>query len=321
MNPYKSSGIPRRCVGFLTLTAAVTIGSASVAGTTELFEQPLESDIAGHFFVAHVTKAGMPTGVFDLVALQPNPHSSTGQLVATSWDAGSKTGFVPTSPSTAQLGFRNQTGSSTAQMEGDTVGAYINSADLPTTLSNQLMMISPQYIFPSGVTPVPFASSTSVLNGELDLQVPTAVGKDTYVSADLVFLTASGVRISYSVELFHNGIVHSLPLSTTYDKAEDVYILEAPLAADQQFLTLAQGSVSVTGTPWIGWRHFQWTIDQTQFVGALKYLAAKYPGKITSTDPTQYVLSEVHLNAEFHYSPTPAELGWSMQGLNIWVGG
>jgi hypothetical protein len=79
--------------------------------------------------------------------------------------------------------------------------------------------------------------------------------------------------------------------------------------------------VSATGTPWTGWRHFQWTIDQAQFVAALKYLAAKYPGKITSTDPTQYVLVQVHLNAEFHYSPTPAELGWSMRGLNVWVSG
>ena len=80
----------------------------------------------------------------------------TADLVPTSWNAGSKTGFVPTSPSTAQRGFLNQVGTSTAQMEGDTVGAYINSKDLPTTLTNQLMMISPEYIFPSGVTPVPF---------------------------------------------------------------------------------------------------------------------------------------------------------------------
>jgi hypothetical protein len=319
MHSDKNSRILRQCAAVLTLTAAVTVGSTSVAATTDLFDQPLESGIANNLFVAHVTKAGMPKGTFDLVLLQPNPYTSTGYLVPTSWDAGSKTGFVPTSPSIAQLGFRNQVGTSTAQMEGDTVGAYLNSKDLPTTLSNQLMMISPQYIFPSGTTPVPFASSGSVLNGEMDLQIPTAVGKKTYVSADLSFLDANGVRISYSVNLFHNGITGSLPISTNFNAAENIYILGAPLEAGQQFLSLVQGSASVTGAPWVGWRHFQWTIDRAQFVAALKYLVAKFPGKITSTDPTQYVLVEVHLNAEFKYSPAPAELGWSMRGLKLWV--
>jgi hypothetical protein len=111
-----------------------------------------------------------------------------------------------------------------------------------------------------------------------------------------------------------------LKVSSTYDAAEHIYILDAPLeAGQQQFLTPVQGSASATGAPWSGWRHFQWTIDQAQFVAALKYLNASFPGKLTSTDPTQYVLVEVHLNAEFHYSPAPAELGWSMQGLKVWV--
>jgi hypothetical protein len=317
----KRSEILRRWVAVLTLTAAATVGSTSVAGATDLFEQPSESGIANNFWVAHLSNAGMPVGSFDLVLLQPNPDTSNGELVPTSWDAGAKTGFVPTSPSTAQLGFRNEAGATTAQMEGDTVGAYLNSADLPTKLSNQLMMIAPQYFFPSGATPVPFSSSGAVLNGELNLQIPTAVGKDTYVAADFVFLAASGVRVSFSVVLFHNEIPRQLPVNTTYDKPEDVYILQVPLYDDQQFITLVQGSESATGTPWTGFRHFQWSIDQTQFVAALKYLVAKFPGKITSTDPTQYVLDEVHLNAEFHYSPAPAELGWSMQGWQVWVSG
>ena len=320
MKLTRSSRISRQCGAVFTLTAAIAIGSASAAGTTNLFEQPLESGIANNLFVAHVTKAGMPKGVFDLVALQPNPHNSNGQLVPTQWDAGSKTGFVPSSLSTAQRGFVNSVGTSTAQMEGDTVGAYINSKDLPTTQSNQLMMISPQYIFPAGVTPVPFGSAASVLNGEMDLQIPTAVGKDTYISADLSFLDPNGLRVSYSVNLFHNG-VRSFVVSTVFDAAENIYILDAPLNTSQEFLSLAKGSVPATGTPWVGWHHFQWTIDQTQFITALKYLAEKYPGRITSTDPTQYVLVEVHLNAEFHYSPAPAELGWSMRGLNVWVTG
>jgi len=319
MNFIKSSGIPRRYAAILSLTAAVTVGSTSVAGTTMLFEQPLVSGIDKNVWVAHVTKGGMPTGRFDMMIEQSDPDTKTGDLVPNSWDAGSLTGFVPTTPATAQLAFTDKTGSSTAQMEGDTVGAYINSKDLPTSRNNQLMMITPQYRFQAGATPVPFASSTSVLNGELDLQVPTATGDDTYVTADLLFLDANGTRISIGVKLFQNGVAGTTVLGTLYDPSEKVYILNSPLAAGQQFLSLAQGSATSGGKTWAGWRHFQWTIDQVQFVNALKYLVEKYPGKITSTDPTQYVFDEVHLNAEFHYSPAPAELGWSMRGLTVWV--
>jgi hypothetical protein len=319
MNVNNNSGFLTRCVAVLTLTAAIAFDSTSFAGTTVLFEQPTESGIADKVWVAHVTKGGMPTGSFDMIVMQSDPHTATGNLVSNSWDAGAVTGFVPTSPSGAQLSFTGKTGSSTAQMQGDTVGAYINSTDLPTTKTNQLMMITPQYRFPPGATPVPFASSTSLLNGELDLQVPTATGDDTYVTADLLFLDPRGTRISIGVKLFQNGVAGSTVLGTLYDASEKVYILNSPLAPRQQFLTQVQGSATSTGTPWTGWRHFEWTIDQAQFAAALKYLVAKYPGKIQSTDTTQYVLDEVHLNAEFHYSPASAELGWSMQGLKLWL--
>ena len=112
----KSAGILRQCAVVLALTSAMAVGKTSVAGTTVLFEQPSESAIANNFYVAHVTHAGLPTGSWDLVALQPNPNTKNGQFVPTSWDAGSKTGFIPTSPATAQLGFRNVAGTSTAQM-------------------------------------------------------------------------------------------------------------------------------------------------------------------------------------------------------------
>ncbi|MGA2412496.1 MAG: hypothetical protein ABSG46_19185, partial [Candidatus Binataceae bacterium] len=93
----KSSEILRQCVAVLTLTAAAMVGSTSVTAATVLFEQPSESGIANNFWVAHLSNAGMPVGSFDLVLLQPHPDTSNGELVPTSWDAGAKTGFVPTS--------------------------------------------------------------------------------------------------------------------------------------------------------------------------------------------------------------------------------
>jgi hypothetical protein len=215
------------------------------------------------------------------------------------------------------MGFQNKVGTSTAQMEGDTVGAYLNSKDLPTTLSYQKMMIAPQYMFPAGAAPVLFASSTAVLNAEVDLQVPIAEGSDTYVDADFLFIAPNGVRVSYGVKLFRNGPAPSL-VGSNYDVPDDVYQVNCPLGTDTQFLTKASASDLSTGTPWLGWRHFQWTIDQAQFAAGLKYLVA-HNGNVVTTDPTGYVFEEVHLNAEFHYSPEPAELGWSMRGMNVWV--
>jgi hypothetical protein len=314
----KNSGLLRQCIFGLTLTAIGTVGSTSMAaGTTTLFEQPSESGIANHIYVAHADNGGLPKGSWNLVVFQKDPFTSTGHLVPTSWNASSKTAFVPTSPSTAQLGFRNQVGTTTAQMEGDTVGVYMNSKDLPTTLANQKMMITPEYKFPSGAESVPFAHSTSVLNGEMDLQVPVAVGSHTYVSADLTFIDPTGVRISYNVTLFHNGARPSAPASR-YDAVDNYYMMICPLGTDTHFLTKASTSASSTGTPWLGWRHFQWSIDQAQFVAAIDRLNAQYPNKVQTTDPTQYVFAGVHLNAEFHYSPDPAELGWSMRGLKLW---
>jgi hypothetical protein len=292
-----------------------------MSSATILFEQPQESGIAGHLVVPLANHTPPPKGVFTLVLWQPNPSAPNGQLVPTAWDAGTQTGFTPASPLTAtQLGFQPKAGSSTAQMDSNTVGVYLNSADLPGAPAGQKMMITPQFTFQPGNEPVPFANSNSVLSGSMDLQIPTAVGKDTYILADLLFKDPNGVRISYGVAIFHNGANHPV-VGSGHDVPSNSYMLNSPLGLDQTFVTQVQGSSSWTGVPWLGWQHFEWSISQAQFVAALNYLVAQYPGKVQSTDPTQYILAEVHLNAEFHFQPAPAELGWSMRGWKVWTTG
>jgi hypothetical protein len=253
-----------------------------------------------------------------MVLWQPNPYQSTGLLVTTGWNAGSLTGFTPLSATIAQLGFQNLVGTSTAQMEGDTVGAYLNSKDLPVSTTDQKMMITPQFLFASGSQPMPFAHVQTSLYGSMDLQIPAAVGSNNYVLADLLFVGANGVRISYGVSIFRNGGTQPV-VGTKYDTPSNTYMLNSPLGVDQHFVTRVSDSASWTGTPWSGWRHFEWSISQAQFVSALQHLAAAFPANVTSTDPTQYVLAEVHLNAEFHTQGLPAELGWSMRGLKLWT--
>ena len=293
-----------------------TSSGVSSPGSTVLFQQPQESGIAGQFFVPLATHTSPRTGMFELILWQPNPDTADGGARADRWDAGSETGFTPTSPLTAQLGFQDQAGTSTAQMEGGTVGAYINSANLPGSPAGQTMMITPQFLFSPGTEPVPFSSRNSVLASSMDLQIPTAAGNDTYVVADFLFEDPNGVRVSIGAKIFGNGETNPV-VGSGYDAPSHTYLLNSPLEGAQQFVTQVAGSASTTGTPWAGWRHYEWSVSQAQFVAAINYLAAQYPGKVTTTDPTMYVLAEVHLNAEFHFQPDPAELGWSMTGWKV----
>jgi len=217
-----------------------------------------------------------------------------------------------------QLGFQNLAGTSTAQMGSDAVGAYLNSADLPGSPAGQKMMITPQFTFTPGTEPMPFASSGATLNSSMYLQIPTAVGSDTYVVADFLFRGPNGVRLSFGAQIFHNGMTHA-GVGSGYDAPSNSYMLNSPLEANQSFVTQISGSAFTTGTPWLGWQQFGWSISQAQFVAALNYLAGQFPAAALSTDPTQYALIEVHLNAEFHFQPNPAELGWSMRGWTVWT--
>jgi hypothetical protein len=219
-----------------------------------------------------------------------------------------------------QLGFRNTPGTSTAQMDGDTVGAYLNSADLPGSPVGQKMMITPQFVFAPGTEPAPFTNAGSSLHASMDLQIPMAVGDSTYVVADFLLVGPNGVRISYGIKIFANGSPHQL-MGGGYDSASNSYMLNSPLEANQPFVTQVAGSASATGVPWTGWQHFEWSISPSQFVAGLNYLATEFPGTVQSTDPTLYELAEVHLNAEFHFQPAPAELSWSMRRWQVWTAG
>jgi hypothetical protein len=307
-------------LGSTSKTSGTTTGSSTSTTTTTgtiLFEQPLVSSVAGNFVVPPATHTAPPKGVFKMVLWQPDRFQTNGLPVPTGWDAGSRTGFTPASATISQLGFQNRAGTSTGQMEGDTVGAYLNSQDLPPSSADQKMMMTPQLIFPSGSQPMPFLSTQSSLHGALDLQVPTAVGSDAYVNADLLFKGPSGVRISISTSIFHNrGVTKAA--GTGYDSPSNTYMLNSPLGVDQRFITKASTSAAATGTPWSGWRHFEWSMTEAQFVSALQHLNTAFPGQVTSIDPAQYVLAEIHLNAELHTRGQAAQLGWSMQGLKLW---
>lgn len=278
-----------------------------------IFQQPIKAGIVGNIVVPKAaTKNPPPVGSFGMVAWQANPNTADGFLVPSSISAGSLTGFDPLNRGTAQLAYADRLGSSIAQMEDLTVGVYINSADLPGSPVGQKMMITPQIIFaqPTKV----FAGASSVVEQEIDLQVPTASGADTYVVVDSLYIGPNGVRVSLGAKLFVNGSPNA-----TYGTNLDgpTYTLNAPMGPNP-FLTAVMNSAMTTGTPWTGWRHFEWRVSYTQFGSALALINQSFPG-VLSLDPTQYMLAEVHINAEMKFNPGTADLGWSATNWNVFT--
>lgn len=282
-----------------------------------LFQQPAEtSGIAGNMFIPLANKKQLPIGAFGLEGWQANPFTSDGLLVPNGYNMSAMTGFSPPAPINQQLGFHNTGRSSVAQMEGGTVGAYLNSADLPGAPDGQKMMITPQFSFTAPASP--FVNADSVLEGGMDLQIPMAVGKDTYVTTDFLFDGPAGAQLSFGVELFHNEGVKPV-IGVGYDGPSKNYMLNSPLGVDQTYVTMGTGA-PYQSAAWSGFQHFHWQVTTAQFASALKYLAIKFPGHFPSLSPADYKLARIHLNAEFHFGPLPAAIGWSMRGWRVLSG-
>jgi hypothetical protein len=288
-----------------------------------LFEQPSLDGIAGHFFVPPAVHHPPPQGVFALILWQPNPNRPDGMLTPTGWGAGLKTGFYPSDPVTShQAGFRDAPGTSTVQVDGETVGAYINSADLPEGSHRYKMMITPEFLAAPAARVHPFAHAGRAILTSLELQVPTAVdahiaGSETYVSADLVFVDPDrGTKISYGCNLFFNGHPRRRAVGNIrLDRDTQNMMINSVVGLQSDRLTVQRGSAVSQSAPWNGWKAFSFAITEKNFAQALGALKQQNPG--ASVNPADYAFVGFHLNAELHFSTSAAELGWSMRHAKI----
>jgi len=243
-------------------------------------------------------------------------------LVPTQWAAGAKTGFYPSAPvDKHQSGFRDIPGTTTVQADGDTVGAYINSADLPAGSHKYKMMITPQYLASPAGRVRPFGQSGRAILISLELQVPTALdahsgGSETYVSADLTFKDPNGrTKISYGCNLFHNGHPRGPDGHVRLDTDSQNMMINSAVVSGNQWLTLQRGSAVGQSAPWMGWKVFAFAITEKNFEAGLRALRESIP--TASIDPADYEFMGFHLNAELHFNDAPAQLGWSMRHVKI----
>jgi hypothetical protein len=140
--PY--SGSKTFAVALSSPSAGATIsspGSASVSitgscgGTTLLLQQATVTGIAGNLFVAGAKGAGggdPPKGTFALVSDQTNPLTGSGLFQVNTWDPSALTGFKANNPSGGQLAYSATGPTTIAQYEGNTLGVYLQAADLPS---------------------------------------------------------------------------------------------------------------------------------------------------------------------------------------------
>lgn len=313
---------PARLVSLVLCISVFCVAHAS-APPEVLFEQTSLGGVEGNYLVPLAQHRPPSSGAFHMILWQPNPNRSDGMLVPTSWRAGDKTGFYPSEPVAGhQSAFRDVPGSSVMQIDGDTVGAYINSADLREGSNGYKMMMTPETSIGPEAQVHPFTQSGRAMLVSLELQVPTAVdahdaGSRTYVSVDLLFVDSSrGTKISYGCNLFFNGHPHrELGGHIRLDEPSHNMMVNSVVGMDNAWLVTLPGSAISQSAPWRGWKTFRFAITQQSFMAALSAYNQQAPG--VSTNPADYAFAKFHLNAELNYRTSAAELGWSMRHARV----
>ena len=317
------------------ISAVANLASAQSTPSQQeiIFKQPALNGIAGNFHVPLAEHKYPDDQPFNVILWQPNPNRTDGQLIPSSENIGNHTGFYPTQPlEKYQAAFRNGPGASAVQIEGDTVGVYLSSSDLPDGSPGHKMMITPAFMVPKKI--YVFARGDRSIVCRLNLQVPTAhdlnrAGNFTYVLAEFVFEDwRTKTQISYGINLFHHNPARVPPPTKQFLRLTEVGPYDAPshsfqvgnrLALDSRVVTPLTGTTLFETQTWSGWRPFNFAITQENFKTALRSLKDKEPTFNGPDNPADYALVEWHLNAELTFATGPAKLGWSLKGAELAV--
>jgi hypothetical protein len=323
---------PTRAVLCWALWLCVPLAAHAQAGDqTIIFQQPVLDGIAGNFHVPLAERGEYSKEGFNMLLWQPNPGRSDGLLIPSHRSVADKTGFQPSNPlEKHQAAFRDSDDTTTVQIDGDTVGVYLESKDLPTQSMEDKLMITPEFGLSKAQQFRPFEKPGTALVNSFELQIPMAQdmnrkGNFTYIVADFTFLDRKNdAKISYGVHIFHHS---PRPKRYTgrliekevggFDTPSHAYQVGNPVIAGSRVVTVLKGSAEYQEDPWTGWRVYKFAITRNNFETALKSLKEQNPSYPGSVDPTDYTLTEWHLNAELKFGSGPAEMGWSMRHASV----
>ena len=304
---------------------------AQAGDQTIIFQQPVLDGIAGNFHVPHAERGEFSKDGFNMLLWQVNPGRSDGLLTPSHRSVTDKTGFQPSNPlEKHQAAFQDSDDTTTVQIDGDTVGVYLQSKDLPTQSMEDKLMITPEFRLSKTQQLRPFEKPGTAMVNSFELQIPVAQDMDrkgnfTYASADFTFLDLkNNAKISYGAHLFHHS---THPRRNTarllekevggFDAPSHAYQVGGAILAGSRVITVLNGSAEYQEEPWTGWRVYKIAITRQDFETALKALKEQNPSYPGSVDPADYTFTEWHLNAELKFGSGPAAMGWSMRHASV----
>lgn len=337
----------RRLPTLVVLALTALVAGATCVLPTAFFTQP--TNAAGITMVSACSTVGVGTqgtiGVWDLVIEQDNPNSVPGKCstAVNTWSASSVTGFAPTSPGTAQRSILG-TGTSpitTGQMEGATVGAYINTADYGNNTNDGKLMITPQIIFKQPLlSPWAIYSSMTL---SLNLYLKTAsqgAGSNVHGASDMQWVDSTQgancypsfkncLGISYSTNYFKiQGGANAPGCSFSVDGPSKSIIVSCNAFPGAKYMTLGGGSTTELNAPQSGSLPFSYTVTVAQFQQALNDACPALSGTVTGTKcvtsygtfsltPADWQPGKYHANFEIKLGSGNSQLGFSMDSLTI----
>jgi len=301
-----------------TVTILYSIGNAPNPAAY-FQQQPAASGINGALYVAGSSAPEPPNNVFGLVALEAPPVS----YVGTAWNAGNLTGFTPTVQNyTTQLGYANTSGNNpttTAQMQGNTVGAYLQSVDFPGGSSDGSICIAAVVNIAAPIEGSPWAAGGS-LNAQFGFQVPTATTTTAapFASANAV-LTSSvdGTEIILQAVLLNLGST-STAVFSGLDSDGSISFGVPLVAGNSQYVSMASGSAGYLTAPTTGgYLSYNFSFSSTQFAAILAYLASQ---ALTEVFDTSAATPNAGQTLTFAAKPDNAATGWGVAGSHIQAG-
>ena len=294
---------------------------------------------------------------FSLYQWQVNEYlNSSGQQyiedLPASWNMGLQTGFEPSgTPLSNYQMTMNPNATSTspstgAQVQGGTIGIYLNSADMLVPGENcnkndptdcKVGILPGVRVFPKDTFAPPFSSSTTILTVSLDLKVPTAstnkvspCSSQSYIGLDILFNDPkTGLNVTFDGSAFSSGDAKSGGETIHIDPATQNIVVSSPVGQN--------GNLYSTPVPNTGvWTNATWNNAYVPYAFAISYanFGAAIQNIITqnitigsvqtgqmSSNPSVYTLVGVHINGELGQATAAclATLGYSEQNFQISV--
>ncbi len=280
--------------------------------------------------------SGSTTGQTEVARLNMVLWSHTGSAYATyalSYDPSREMGIVGDGSGLVALGLSAEDPGGTVMEstgDGSVVGAVINTQDL---LDGGLVPDGPMALMAQWIAASPAALFAEVPGGtllaQLDLKVPfneTPGGPGAQTTSDQIVLylglrdTVSGRDLAYGEILFDSrGVASPYFGADTGPGGTGAAIVEMAAGATSRFDTTVAGAASFQGGAYAGSKHFVFAVTAQNLLAAVTAANLEAGGGATalSTNPADYVLTNVSVDAEAEYFSTPDSFSYSVSGLTV----